>query len=90
MADERSTFEELMESLRRERDELKLQMHLAGMEAKDEYERLTDKVDELSKQYEPVTDAVDEAAQNVLSALKLAGEEMLNGFHLVRKAIQKS
>ena len=90
MSEDQNALNELIDSLKRERDELKLQMHLAGMDAKDEYQRLSDKFEELTRQYEPVGKAVDETAGNVISALKLAGEEMLSGFHKVRKAIQNS
>ena len=40
MSEERSGLETLISTLRQERDELSLKMHLAGMEAKEEYERL--------------------------------------------------
>ena len=90
MSEEQNSLDEIITSLKRERDELKLQMHLAGMEAKDEYERLSGKFEQLTQQYEPIGKAVDETAGNVVSALKLAGEEMLSGFQRVRKAIQDS
>ena len=37
---ERSNFEELVEKLERQRDELKLRAHLAKAEARDEWEEL--------------------------------------------------
>jgi len=55
-------------------------LHLASMDARDEYERLSSKTEELVSQYEPLKDAVDETAENVFSALALAAEEMRNGF----------
>ncbi|TWU42668.1 hypothetical protein [Novipirellula artificiosorum] len=89
MSEQRTAVEELIRTLKRERDELALKMHLANMDAKDEYERLSSKLGELSDQYEPVSDAVEETAGNVFSALKLAAEEMKAGFHRVRKAISE-
>ena len=87
MSTQRTALEELITSLKQERDELKLKIHLAGMEGKEEYERLSGKIDELTDQYEPVKDALQESASNVLSAFLLAAGEMKNGFHRVRKAI---
>ena len=58
MTDQKSSLDDVVSKLKQERDELKLQMHLASMEAKDEYERISGQVDELSGQYEPVKDAV--------------------------------
>ncbi len=89
MSDQRSAVEALIKALKQERDELKLKMHLASMDAKSEYDRLSAKIDELNGQYEPVSSAVGETADNVFAALKLAGEEMKSGFHRVRKAIRE-
>jgi len=80
-------LEELISCLQQERDELKLKMHLTGMETKEEYDRLSDKLDELLVQYKPVSNAVEESTGNVVSALLLAADEMKNGFHRVRKSI---
>jgi citrate lyase beta subunit len=78
---------ELITVLKQQRDELRVKMHLAGMETKEEYERLSDRINELNKQYEPTKDAAVETAEGVYKALKLAGEEMLNGFHKIRKSL---
>ena len=80
---------EIISSIKQEREELQLKMHLAGMEAKDEYNRLSAKFDELTDQYAPVREAVEDTADNVFAALKLAAEEMKDGFGRVRKAIKE-
>ncbi|MCA9141033.1 MAG: hypothetical protein KDB00_29890 [Planctomycetales bacterium] len=89
MSDIRSALSEVISKLKQERDELKLQMHLASMDAKDEYDRISDKVDQLTAQYEPMTDAVEDAADNVFSALGLAADELKIGYQRVRKAISE-
>ena len=89
MSTQKSALEEVIAKLKQERDELNLQMHLASMDAKDEYNRISDKVDELSNQYDPVRDAVEESAGNVFSALGLAADELKIGFGRVRKAIKE-
>ena len=90
MSEKKSALEEVISALKQERDELQLQLHLASMDAKDEYERLSGSVDNLSSQYEPVKDAVEETAGNLFSALGLAADEMKAGFQRVRKAIAES
>ncbi len=90
MSDEKSSLDKLVSELKQQRDELRLQMHLASMEAKDEYERLSGKYDELSDQYEPVSNAVEETAENLLSALSLAAGELKVGFQRVHKALTES
>lgn len=89
MSDSKSSLEQLISKLKQERDELNLQMHLASMDAKDEYDRLSGKIDELSDQYEPVRDALEETAGNIWSALGLAAGELKAGFDRVRKAIDE-
>ena len=88
MSDKKTTLEEVISKLKQERDELKLQMHLASMDAKDEYERISEKIDQLTDQFEPVSDAFEETAGKIWSALELAGGELMAGFGRVRKAIE--
>ena len=87
MSEQQNALDEVISKLKQERDELQLQMHLGSMEAKDEYERLSGKCDELSEQYEPVKDAVEDTADNLLAALGMVADELKVGFHRVRKAI---
>ncbi len=88
MSESKSNLDRLVASLKQERDELKLKMHLAGMDAKSEYDRLSGKCDELSEQFDPVKDAVEESAENLFAALGLFADELKVGFQRVRKAIQ--
>lgn len=90
MSDKKSTLEELISGLKQERDELKLKLHLAGMEAKDEYERISGKIDELTEQYEPVSEAVEETAGNVWSALSMVADELKAGYQRVRNAMDEN
>lgn len=87
MSEKRTELEELISKLKQERDEVNLQIHLASMDAKDEYDRLSGKLDELTNEYEPVKNAVEETADNVFSALGLVAGELSAGFQRVRKSI---
>ncbi len=89
MSDDRGSLDSLISTLKQERDALKVKMHLAGMEAKDEYERLSSKIDELSTQYDPVKQAVSETADSVIAALSLAAGEMKSGIKRVRDALKE-
>ena len=90
MTDEQNSLDEVIRELKQDRDELKLKMHLAGMDAKDEYERISGKLDELTQQYEPVKNAVEETAENVFAALGMVADELKFGLNRVRKAIDES
>lgn len=87
MVGEKGHLAELISSLRRQRDELALKVHLGKADLKDEWERMTEKLDALSRDYEPFREAVGETAENVVSSLKLVGEEIQNGFHRIRKSL---
>jgi len=81
---------ELITSLKQQRDELSVQMHLAGMEARDEWDRLDQKLAELCSRYEPLKDAVDESAGDVWDSMKLMGTEIGDGFKRVANALCES
>ncbi len=87
MAELRDQLDQVITKLKQDRDELKLHIHLGNMEAKDDYDRISRKVDQLTDQYEPVKDAVEDAAENVFSALGLVADELKVGFERVRKTI---
>ena len=61
---------ELIRGLKHERDELKLQMHLAGKELQDEWQKLDDQLNELNHCYEPLRQAVAESAEGVWASMQ--------------------
>jgi hypothetical protein len=75
-------FEQLLNDLKKTRDEIQLQMHLASMEAKEEWQELEHKWDkftaraDMEKSYEGVSDA--------LSGL---GEELKQAYVRFRSAL---
>ena len=77
---EHAGLAELISSLKQQRDELALKIHLGKVEAKEEWDKVTAKLDELTKDYDPVKDAVEESASNVLEAMKLVAGEVAQGF----------
>lgn len=90
MSEKSSALEGTLNTLRQYRDQMALKMHLAKMESKDEFNRLSGKVDELADQFEPVKDATGEIAGKVFSALALAAGEVKKGFERVRDAVTDS
>jgi chromosome segregation ATPase len=83
----RQQLEEAISALKQQRDEIQLRLHLAEMEARQEYDRLSGRIDELSSQYEPVREAAAESAENVIAALRLAADEMKAGLARIRKVL---
>ncbi len=86
MSDTKSLLAEIISSLKQQRDEIGLQIHLGKSEAKEEYDRARERLDKLMDDYEPVKDAVGESAENVFESMKLVGEELLQSFRRIRDA----
>lgn len=82
-------IEELIQSLKQQRDALSLKLHLASLEARDEVNRLDQKLSQLRSRYDPVKDAVEETADDVWATLKDLGREISEGFTRVGKSLVK-
>lgn len=87
MSEQHDRLKEMIDSLKRQRDELALQIHLGKAEAKEEWNKVTAKLDNLLDDYEPVKDALGETTDNVLSAMKLVSEEVWAGFKRIKKSL---
>lgn len=87
MSDEQSTLGEVISTLKQRRDEIALKIHLGEMEAKEEFEKAKGKLDQMVDDFEPVKDAAAESAQNILSSLKLVGEEVMSSFDRIYKSL---
>lgn len=87
MSEERNRLSELISSLKQERDELRVRMHLASQEAKDEWNALEKRYEKLNEDYQPLKNAVGESAGQVVESLKLVAEEIKHGFDRIRKSL---
>lgn len=79
----RDKLEELVSSLKQQRDQIALKIHLGAKESQEEWEKVKDKMDELIKEYEPVKDATEESASEIWTSLTLVGEEVKKGFNRI-------
>ena len=77
-----SEIDRLKQDLERNRDEIRVKMHLASMDAKEEWT-------ELEKKWEHfIAEArVSESAQNVGGALEKLGHELKDAYKRLREAI---
>ena len=82
----------MLEFLKRQRDELKLKMHLGGKEAKDQWEKVEQKWHDLEDWGEPLTGATKEAAGTAGkqakkvtgAAMDLVAREIKSGYQKLR------
>lgn len=87
MAHEKSTLDELITTLKQERDQLAVKMNLAGKEARQEWDKMRAKFDKLLNDYEPVRKAVGDSAGAVGESLKKVAQECKSGFERIRKSL---
>lgn len=75
----------MVDTIKQQRDEIALQIHLGKAEAKQEWSKVEDQLHQLAKKYEPMKDVIDETSGEVVDGLKLVAEEILAGFSRIRK-----
>ncbi len=87
MSQHSDPINELLTTLKQQRDELSLKIHLGATEAQEEWDEATEKLDQLTSEYDPVKKAVSESAENVTESVKLVAEEVMNSFNRIRKSL---
>jgi SMC interacting uncharacterized protein involved in chromosome segregation len=80
MNDAREWMDELVQELKEERDELRVRVHLAKMEADEEWEELEEKFEKLQSKAKVIRKATADSAEDVGEAVKLLGQELKDGF----------
>ncbi len=80
MTDVKKRIDEMLSELKQERDELRVKVHLAKLEAGDEWEKLEVKLAKLEAKTRELADATAEMSQDIGAAAKLLGEEIRDGF----------
>lgn len=78
---------DLIASLKQQRDEIALKIHLGKEDAKDEWEKVQEKFIKLSDDFEPVKDAVEESASSIFASLKLVAGEVKESFGRIKDSI---
>lgn len=77
----------LIASLQQQRDELRLQMHLAKADARDEWEKLEKKWREIESRLDRAGDAARASAGDVGHAVEQVARELGRAYDRIRKAL---
>lgn len=92
MTETNDQFEELLGALKQQRDELKVQMHLGSLEAKEEFDALEKKWEqwtaEAKAQSKPIREVMEDSAKNVGSALDLVLDEVKQSYERLKKQLK--
>lgn len=85
MPDAKERLKSLLQQLETERDELKLKIGLAKLEARDEWQDLEGKMDTLRGRLKVIGDEAKEAGGDVAAAADVLADEIKDGFSKIRK-----
>lgn len=82
-------FENLLESLKTERDEIKLKLHLGSMEARDEFENVEKNWNALTQKAADISDDTVETSEEFIEKTKIVGEELKATYDRIRARLSK-
>jgi len=80
-------FDNLLEKLKSERDELKLKLHLASLEAKEEFEEAEKNWDTLKIKASEIADDSKETSEEFIAKAKIVGEELKDAYSRISKRL---
>ncbi|MCR9277324.1 MAG: hypothetical protein NXH85_05075 [Pseudomonadaceae bacterium] len=80
----KSETSELVDRLRKERDEMKLQSHLLKAELKDEWQDIEGKWEKLERRLAEARHEAHESAEEIGAAIHLVVEEISNAYQRLR------
>lgn len=85
MTENRERLRKLIEQLEQERDELKVKLGLAKLEAREEWQELEKKMEGLRGRMKVLSEEAKEASEDVGAAVDVVAEEIKEGFARLRK-----
>ena len=83
----KSRFDRLIEQLQQERDELRVRLNLAQKEAKDELDRIDERLDDFKRRARNAKGEAGDAMGDIEGAAKVLWDEIKDGFDRVRKSL---
>jgi len=85
MNDIKSHIDEMIDNLKQQRDELQVKLHLAKLDASDEWDKIESKLEKLESKAKELGGVTAEASRDIGEAAKLLGEEIRDGFKKIAK-----
>jgi len=80
-------FENLLESIKLERDEINLKLHLASMEAKEEFEEAEKQWVLLKAKAADIADDTKESSEEFIAKAKIVSEELKEAYHRITQRL---
>jgi phosphoribosylpyrophosphate synthetase len=83
----REEFDRLMDKLKTERDQVNLKMHLASMDAKEEFAEVEKKWGQVKTKAAEIADDAVETSEEYIAKAKVIGEELKDTYHRIAKRL---
>ncbi len=83
----REDLTRLLETLKQERDELRVKMHLAKLEVQEEWEKAEKQWESFKAKAEKVLEDSKEKAEELAESAKVVGEELKNAYVRIRQRL---
>ncbi|MCX7092992.1 MAG: hypothetical protein NTY50_06030 [Methylobacter sp.] len=80
-------FEHLLQALQTERDEINLKLHLASMEARQEFEEAEKDWDRLKSKASAIADESVDTSEEFIAKAKIVGEELKEAYNRIGKRL---
>ncbi|MCB1644679.1 MAG: hypothetical protein KDI36_04465 [Pseudomonadales bacterium] len=78
---------QLWQEVKTLRDELRVQIHLAGAEARDEWQRLEARYQDASKKLDELGQQTESVAEDVVDSLGIVAEELGKAYQRIRQRL---
>ena len=80
-------LEKLRDGLLQQRDELRVQLNLAKLEAREEWEKTEEKLEHFKAKLEEVSGEAIEATEDVWASVKMLGEEIERAYKRIKSRL---
>ena len=87
--DIKEEFSRMLDKVKTERDELKLKLHLASMEGREEFEEAEKKWQHLKAKAADMNENLAKTTSELISSSKIIGEELQETYQRIAKRLQK-
>lgn len=87
--DLKQELEKFAEGISQLRDEVKVQMHLASLESKQEWDKAEKKLDQFRAQLDDITKEARSTSDDVVSKVKIIGEELESTYQRLKDRLSE-
>ncbi|MCK9606887.1 MAG: hypothetical protein M0R33_10640 [Methylomonas sp.] len=82
-------FENLLSKLNTEREELQLKLHLASLEAKDEFQQAEQHWQQIKQKAAEIADDSIETSEDFIAKAKIVGDELKDTYQRISKRLSE-